>query len=179
MNRSLINVLFGGIAAPAESMKKIEGVVTKVRYCDRARPQGLTFGKTSVEETVESLLDAETVIITPGYGLAVAKAVRFPLIAYMVHFNKGSVSNMPLPKLSSFLQLAGSRSDSPSIQVSLAPSEFGVLLTIEDSCRKNARTSRLLRRSPRRAGLKPSYSLTYCWQRPACPMTVSYYGIYV
>ena len=85
MNRSLINVLFGGIAAPSESAKKIEGVVTKVRYVDRARPQGLTFGKTSVEETVEALLDAETVIITPGYGLAVAKAVRFPLIAYMVH----------------------------------------------------------------------------------------------
>lgn len=30
MNRSLVNVLFGGIAAPAESAKKIEGVVTKV-----------------------------------------------------------------------------------------------------------------------------------------------------
>jgi len=58
MNRSLTNVLFGGIAAPAESAKKMEGVVTK----------------TSVEETVEALLDAETVIITPGYGLAVAKA---------------------------------------------------------------------------------------------------------
>ncbi|KAG8847075.1 hypothetical protein FRB91_000222 [Serendipita sp. 411] len=58
MNRSLTNVLFGGIAAPAEAAKKLEGVVTK----------------TSVEETVDALLDAETVIITPGYGLAVAKA---------------------------------------------------------------------------------------------------------
>ncbi|CAG7849605.1 NAD(P) transhydrogenase, mitochondrial; AltName: Full=Nicotinamide nucleotide transhydrogenase; AltName: Full=Pyridine nucleotide transhydrogenase; Flags: Precursor [Serendipita indica DSM 11827] len=58
MNRSLTNVLFGGIAAPAEATKKLEGVVTK----------------TSVEETVDALLDAETVIITPGYGLAVAKA---------------------------------------------------------------------------------------------------------
>jgi H+-translocating NAD(P) transhydrogenase len=27
-----------------------------------------------VEETVDALLEAETVIITPGYGLAVAKA---------------------------------------------------------------------------------------------------------
>ena len=77
MNRSLVNVLFGGIAAPAESAKKIEGVVTKVRGCYYVRSKGLTPGKTSVEETVESLLDAETVIITPGYGLAVAKAVRF------------------------------------------------------------------------------------------------------
>jgi H+-translocating NAD(P) transhydrogenase len=78
MNRSLANVLFGGIAAPSESAKKIEGVATKVWYCDRAPPKGLTSsGKTSVEETVEALLDAESVIITPGYGLAVAKAVRF------------------------------------------------------------------------------------------------------
>ena len=92
MNRSLINVLFGGIAAPTESAKKMEGVVTKVRYCDRVRPRGLTFGKTSVEETVEALLDAETVIITPGYGLAVAKAVRFPLVARVVHFHKGLVA---------------------------------------------------------------------------------------
>lgn len=58
MNRSLTNVLFGGIAAPTEAAKKLEGVVTK----------------TSVEETVDAMLDAETVIITPGYGLAVAKA---------------------------------------------------------------------------------------------------------
>ena len=92
MNRSLINVLFGGIAAPAESAKKMEGVVTKVRYCDHVLPKGLTLGKTSVEETVEALLDAETVIITPGYGLAVAKAVRFPLIARMVHFYTGLVA---------------------------------------------------------------------------------------
>ena len=35
MNRSLTNVLFGGIAAPAESTTKAEGVVIKVRYYDR------------------------------------------------------------------------------------------------------------------------------------------------
>ena len=45
-----------------------------------------------MEETVEALLDAETVIITPGYGLAVAKAVRFPLIARVVHLYKGLVA---------------------------------------------------------------------------------------
>ena len=33
MNRSLTNVLFGGIAAPTEAAKKLEGVVTKV--CSR------------------------------------------------------------------------------------------------------------------------------------------------
>jgi H+-translocating NAD(P) transhydrogenase len=47
MNRSLPNVLFGGIAAPAQSDYKIEGQITK----------------TSVDETVDVLANAETVII--------------------------------------------------------------------------------------------------------------------
>lgn len=54
--------------------------------------KGLTFGKTSVEETVEALLDAETVIITPGYGLAVAKAVRFPFLGFVACCNMGLVA---------------------------------------------------------------------------------------
>jgi len=92
MNRSLTNVLFGGIAAPVESAKKMEGVVTKVRYYDCLPSKRLTFGKTSVEETVEALLDAETVIITPGYGLAVAKAVRFPVLVFVACHNTGLVA---------------------------------------------------------------------------------------
>jgi H+-translocating NAD(P) transhydrogenase len=47
MNRSLTNVLFGGIAAPAESDYKIEGQITK----------------TTIEDTVDSLANAESVII--------------------------------------------------------------------------------------------------------------------
>jgi len=58
MNRSLTNVLFGGIAAPAQTDQKIEGQITK----------------TSVDETVEVLGGAESVIIVVGYGMAVAKA---------------------------------------------------------------------------------------------------------
>lgn len=58
MNRSLTNVLFGGISAPAQSQKKIEGEVTQ----------------TSIDETVEALSGAENVIIIVGYGMAVAKA---------------------------------------------------------------------------------------------------------
>ncbi|EJD02486.1 NAD transhydrogenase mitochondrial precursor [Fomitiporia mediterranea MF3/22] len=58
MNRSLTNVLFGGIAAPAQSDYKIEGQITK----------------TSVDETVEALMNAENVILVVGYGMAVAKA---------------------------------------------------------------------------------------------------------
>ncbi|KAB8276258.1 NAD(P) transhydrogenase beta subunit-domain-containing protein [Aspergillus minisclerotigenes] len=57
MNRSLTNVLFGGIAAPQEA-KKIEGQVTQ----------------TSIDDTVDALANAESVIIVVGYGMAVAKA---------------------------------------------------------------------------------------------------------
>ncbi|GKZ26658.1 hypothetical protein AbraIFM66951_002508 [Aspergillus brasiliensis] len=57
MNRSLTNVLFGGIAAPQQA-KKIEGQVVQA----------------TVDDTVEALSNAESVIIVVGYGMAVAKA---------------------------------------------------------------------------------------------------------
>nr|XP_036579228.1 NAD(P) transhydrogenase, mitochondrial [Colletotrichum truncatum]KAF6786714.1 NAD(P) transhydrogenase, mitochondrial [Colletotrichum truncatum] len=58
MNRSLTNVLFGGISAPQQTDYKIEGAVTQ----------------TNVEDTAEALVNAENVIIVVGYGMAVAKA---------------------------------------------------------------------------------------------------------
>ncbi|OCH88212.1 PNTB-domain-containing protein [Obba rivulosa] len=59
MNRTLTNVLFGGIgSSAAQSDYKIEGTITK----------------TSVEETVDSLANADSVILVVGYGMAVAKA---------------------------------------------------------------------------------------------------------
>ncbi|KKZ61767.1 NAD(P) transhydrogenase [[Emmonsia] crescens] len=58
MNRSLTNVLFGGIASTTATDHKIEGQITK----------------TSTDETVDSLANAESVIIVVGYGMAVAKA---------------------------------------------------------------------------------------------------------
>ena len=66
MNRSLTNVLFGGIAPVAQTEHKIEGEITK----------------TTVDETVESLKNASKVVIVVGYGMAVAKA-QYP-IAEMV-----------------------------------------------------------------------------------------------
>ncbi|KIJ69313.1 hypothetical protein HYDPIDRAFT_145217 [Hydnomerulius pinastri MD-312] len=59
MNRSLTNVLFGGIGtvAPSETAK-IEGTITK----------------TNIEDTVEALANADSVILVVGYGMAVAKA---------------------------------------------------------------------------------------------------------
>ncbi|KAI0797960.1 PNTB-domain-containing protein [Abortiporus biennis] len=59
MNRTLTNVLFGGIGtsnAPVEH--KIEGSITK----------------TTVDDTVEALTNADNVILVVGYGMAVAKA---------------------------------------------------------------------------------------------------------
>jgi NAD(P) transhydrogenase len=57
MNRSLTNVLFGGIAT-----QQVQG------------PMEGTVIPTTVEETVDALANAESVIIVVGYGMAVAKA---------------------------------------------------------------------------------------------------------
>ncbi|KAF2714321.1 NAD(P) transhydrogenase-like protein [Pleomassaria siparia CBS 279.74] len=58
MNRSLTNVLFGGITATPQTQTAIVGEITK----------------TTAEETAEALANAENVIIVVGYGMAVAKA---------------------------------------------------------------------------------------------------------
>ncbi|MEO0984462.1 MAG: NAD(P)(+) transhydrogenase (Re/Si-specific) subunit beta [Cyanobacteria bacterium J06639_14] len=59
MNRSFANVLLGGFGATTgTSTKAVEGTATE----------------TSVEDTVELLNAAESVIIVPGYGMAVAQA---------------------------------------------------------------------------------------------------------
>lgn len=59
MNRSPVNVLFGGISAtPAHEAQKIEGTITKI----------------SADETAEALANADSVILVVGYGMAVAKA---------------------------------------------------------------------------------------------------------
>ncbi|KAG2157208.1 NAD(P) transhydrogenase beta subunit-domain-containing protein [Suillus clintonianus] len=63
MNRSLTNVLFGGIGTVAPSeVTQIEGTVTK----------------TNIEDTVEALANSENVILVVGYGMAVAKA-QYPI----------------------------------------------------------------------------------------------------
>lgn len=62
MNRSLVNVLIGGFGDGAtktsSKQKKVTGTVKEV----------------SAEDVVENLIDARSVIIVPGYGMAVAKA---------------------------------------------------------------------------------------------------------
>ena len=65
MNRSITNVLFGGIAAPAKTDYKVEGEITK----------------TTVGEVATALLNAQNVIIVVGYGMAVAKA-QYPIAEF-------------------------------------------------------------------------------------------------
>lgn len=56
MNRSLTNVLFGGISSPAQTDYKIEGQITK----------------TSVDETVDALANADSVILVSLRALYVS-----------------------------------------------------------------------------------------------------------
>jgi NAD(P) transhydrogenase len=59
MNRSLTNVLFGGIATTSQQAEDtIQGQITQ----------------TNVEETADALFNSDSVIIVVGYGMAVAKA---------------------------------------------------------------------------------------------------------
>ncbi|TFL07470.1 NAD(P) transhydrogenase beta subunit-domain-containing protein [Pterulicium gracile] len=63
MNRSLTNVLFGGISAPVSTeTHKIEGTITE----------------TNADDVVDALANADSVILVVGYGMAVAKA-QYPI----------------------------------------------------------------------------------------------------
>jgi NAD(P) transhydrogenase subunit beta len=62
MNRHFISVILGGFGAGSGTTAKGD-----------ATPAGEAIS-TTVEETAEALLDAKNVIITPGYGMAVAQA---------------------------------------------------------------------------------------------------------
>lgn len=62
MNRSFISVILGGFGARAGTT-----AVAGAAIVGEAKP-------TTVEETVELLTDASSVIIVPGYGMAVAQA---------------------------------------------------------------------------------------------------------
>jgi len=61
MNRSLTNVLFGGIPAGTSAS-------------NAAISEGKSVSEITIEDTAESLTNAENVIIVVGYGMAVAKA---------------------------------------------------------------------------------------------------------
>ncbi len=72
MNRSFLSVIFGGFgAAPTGPAKEVEGEVTAMNH----------------EEVAELLKAAKSVVIVPGYGMAVAKA-QFPVYAMVEHLKK-------------------------------------------------------------------------------------------
>ena len=62
MGRDILNVILGGagttVAAPAGEAVEIEGEITT----------------TTIDGVIEALREAKNIIITPGYGLAVAQA---------------------------------------------------------------------------------------------------------
>jgi NAD(P) transhydrogenase subunit beta len=63
MNRSFLSVIFGGFGnASTTSSQEMEGEVTSVSHA----------------EVVEMLKDAQSIVIVPGYGMAVAKA-QYPI----------------------------------------------------------------------------------------------------
>lgn len=63
MNRSFLSVIFGGFGdAPSGEAKEMEGEVTSITH----------------EEVGELLKEANSVVIVPGYGMAVAKA-QYPI----------------------------------------------------------------------------------------------------
>ena len=64
MNRNFISVIAGGFGGGAKPVKKADG---------EAAPAGEVVSISAVE-TAELLLDAKSVIIVPGYGMAVAQA---------------------------------------------------------------------------------------------------------
>ena len=61
MNRSFISVILGGFGVEPGTLAAASG-------------ESLTYQQTTAEETAASLLDARSVIIVPGYGMAVAQA---------------------------------------------------------------------------------------------------------
>jgi NAD(P) transhydrogenase len=76
MNRSLPNVILGGFGTTSGPAKSITGTHTEW----------------NVDQSVEAITEAKNIIITPGYGLCVAKA-QYPL-AEMVKVLKEKGKNV-------------------------------------------------------------------------------------
>ena len=62
MNRSITNVLFGGIAPIASTNQVVEGEMVS----------------TNIADTAEAMMNAQTIMIVVGYGMATAKA-QYPI----------------------------------------------------------------------------------------------------
>ena len=70
MNRSLTNVIFGGIALTQASEGKSR-VGSRLMKPDSTK--GLSVSRTNVDEVVEMLGNAENAIVVPGYGQSLSQ----------------------------------------------------------------------------------------------------------
>lgn len=76
MNRSLTNVLFGGLSTPTQAQEyKPEGQVTQ----------------TSVDDLAEAMLNSDSVILVVGYGMAVAKA-QYAISSIVSHLRSKGIT---------------------------------------------------------------------------------------
>lgn len=76
MNRSLTNVLFGGLSTPTAVQEfKPQGEVTQ----------------TNVDELADALLNSESVILVVGYGMAVAKA-QYAISSIVSHLRSKGIT---------------------------------------------------------------------------------------
>jgi NAD(P) transhydrogenase subunit beta len=64
MNRSIVNVIFGGFGAKPKAKKSDSGNEEEQREVDEI----------DIEGTIEALIHAKNVIVVPGYGMAVGRA---------------------------------------------------------------------------------------------------------
>ncbi len=71
MNRSFFSVISGGFGQEIKTGKKLEGKVKSI----------------NIEEAAEILNDAQSVVIVPGYGMAVAKA-QYPVFEMVEKLKK-------------------------------------------------------------------------------------------
>jgi H+-translocating NAD(P) transhydrogenase len=65
MNRSLLNVIMGGMGTKSQGTGKAKEIVGQATF-------------TNVDQTVEWMGDAKNIIIVPGYGLCAAQA-QYPI----------------------------------------------------------------------------------------------------
>ena len=80
MNRSLGNVVLGGYGTPAPTAAVAGGPVEKLVHVE-----------TNADSVAEMLVNAKSVIIAPGYGLAVARA-QYPVADMVARLRKQGVN---------------------------------------------------------------------------------------
>ena len=79
MNRNLLDILTGKTSAQKEKTPKVDGKVEKVKKVKKVKKVALSSKTDEPEETLEKtagavLAEAKSVIIVPGYGMALAQA---------------------------------------------------------------------------------------------------------